>query len=342
MGSTKGLRFKQVTSLKHWLLLVVSNSKQNNAMEQIIEPVEKHLLEQELTDDKFVRDTNNGGNTLYIVTAQNSPNIMREVGRLRELSFRSAGGGTGKSLDIDKYDTSDNPYQQLIVWDPKDKEILGGYRFHIVDPSMGGEFNLSTKALFNFSDEFKQDYLPYLIELGRSFVQPRYQSSQRREKGMYALDNLWDGLGALVVLYPGVKYFFGKVTIYTQYNKVARDLLLYFLSKHFADRNGLVTPIDPIKVDVDRGAMEKLFVGKDYKEDYKILSKEIRNLGERIPPLINSYMNISPSMKVFGTVVNPFFGDVEETAIMITISDIYQNKFDRHILSFIKRKIRKR
>lgn len=311
-------------------------------MEQIIEPVDKRLLEKELTNDKFIRETNNGGNLLYIVTAHNSPNIMRELGRLRELSFRSAGGGTGKSVDIDKYDTSENPYKQLIVWDPKDKEILGGYRFHIVDPSRGEEFNLSTTALFNFSDGFKKDYLPYLIELGRSFVQPRYQSAQRRAKGLYALDNLWDGLGALVVLYPGIKYFFGKVTMYTQYNRTARDLLLYFMHKHFADKDNLVTPINPMEVNIDTEAMQKIFEGSDFKEDYKILSKEIRNLGEQIPPLINSYMNISPSMKMFGTVVNPYFGGVEETAIMITISDIYQNKFDRHILSFIKRKITKR
>ncbi|MDX9845447.1 MAG: GNAT family N-acetyltransferase [Tenuifilaceae bacterium] len=311
-------------------------------MEQILEPVDKTLLESELTKDKFVRDTNNGGNLLYIITAHNSPNIMKEIGRLRELSFRSAGGGTGKEVDIDKYDTAENPYNQLIVWDPKDKEILGGYRYHIIDPTKGEEFNLSTTALFSFSDKFKKEYLPYLIELGRSFVQPRYQSAQRREKGLYALDNLWDGLGALVILHPGIKYFFGKVTMYRQYNKNARNLLLYFMDKYFADHDKLVTPLYPMEVDIDSDAMSKIFVGADYKEDYKILSKEIRNLGEHIPPLINSYMNISPSMKMFGTIINPYFGDVEETGIMITISDIYQNKVDRHILSFIKRKIIKK
>ncbi len=311
-------------------------------MEQIIEPVDKALLEKELTTNKFVRETNNGGNLLYIITAHDSPNLMKEIGRLRELSFRSAGGGTGKEIDIDKYDISDNPYKQLIVWDPKDKEILGGYRYHIIDPTKGEEFHLSTTALFTFSDKFKKDYLPYLIELGRSFVQPRYQSAQRREKGLYALDNLWDGLGALVILHPGIKYFFGKVTMYRQYNKNARNLLLYFLDKYFADHDNLVTPLYPMEVDIDRDAMAKIFVGADYKEDYKILSKEIRNLGEHIPPLINSYMNISPSMKMFGTIINPYFGDVEETGIMITISDIYQNKVDRHILSFIKRKIKRK
>ncbi|MFO8020950.1 MAG: GNAT family N-acetyltransferase [Perlabentimonas sp.] len=307
-------------------------------MEQIIEPVDKALLEKELTPDKFVRETNNAGNLLYIIDAHNSPNIMREIGRLRELSFRSAGGGTGKSIDIDKYDTSEKPYKQLIVWDPKDKEILGGYRYHIVDPGKGEELNLSTTALFNFSTKFKEEYLPYLIELGRSFVQPKYQTAQRREKGLYALDNLWDGLGALVVRNPGIKYFFGKVTMYRSYNKKARNMLLYFLDKYFSDKENLVTPIEPMEVDINKEEMDKIFVGDSYKTDYKILSKEIRALGENIPPLINSYMNISPSMKMFGTVVNPYFGDVEETAIMITISDIYENKVERHVLSFLKRK----
>ncbi len=307
-------------------------------MEQIIEPVDKALLEKELTPDKFVRETNNAGNLLYILDAHNSPNIMREIGRLRELSFRSAGGGTGKSIDIDKYDTSEKPYKQLIVWDPKDKEILGGYRYHIVDPGKGEELNLSTTALFNFSIKFKEKYLPYLIELGRSFVQPKYQTAQRREKGLYALDNLWDGLGALVVRNPGIKYFFGKVTMYRSYNKKARNMLLYFLDKYFSDKENLVTPIEPMEVDINKEEMDKIFVGDSYKTDYKILSKEIRALGENIPPLINSYMNISPSMKMFGTVVNPYFGDVEETAIMITISDIYKNKVERHVLSLLKRK----
>ncbi len=306
-------------------------------MEQIIEPVDKSLLEKELTSDKFIRETNNGGNLLYIVTAHDSPNIMREIGRLRELSFRSAGGGTGKSMDIDKYDSSENPYKQLIVWDPKDKEILGGYRYHCV--GTGEEMHLSTTTLFNFSDKFKKDYIPNMIELGRSFVQPRYQSAQRRAKGLYALDNLWDGLGALVILNPGIKYFFGKVTMYKQYNQRARDLLLYFMEKYFTDKENLVTPITPMKIEMNREEMSTIFTGSNYKEDYKILSKEIRNLGEHIPPLINSYMNISPSMKVFGTVTNHYFGNVEETGIMITISDIYENKFERHIVSFIKRKI---
>lgn len=306
-------------------------------MKHIIEPVDKKLILAELTPDKFVRHTNNANNELYIFSAQNSPNLMREVGRLRELTFRSAGGGTGFEVDIDEYDTCENCYKQLIVWDTKEEEILGGYRFHSVDPTKGEEINLSTKHLFNFSEKFKSDYMPQMIELGRSFVQPKYQALSRSGKGLYALDNLWDGLGALIVLNPQIKYFFGKVTMYNTYNVEARNLLFYFFEKYFKDNEGLVTPINPIEINLDRVALAKIFTGNSYSEDYKILSQKIRDLGEKIPPLINSYMNISPSMKVFGTVINHEFGEVEETGILITIPDIYQHKVERHIATFIKK-----
>lgn len=306
-------------------------------MKHIIEPVDKKLILAELTPERFVRHTNNANNELYIFSAKDSPNLMREVGRLRELTFRSAGGGTGFEVDIDEYDTCENCYKQLIVWDPKEEEILGGYRFHSVDPTKGEEINLSTKHLFNFSEKFKNEYMPQMIELGRSFVQPKYQALSRSGKGLYALDNLWDGLGALIVLNPHIKYFFGKVTMYNTYNIEARNLLFYFFEKYFKDDENLVTPIYPIEVNLDRTTLAKIFCGNSYNEDYKILSLKIRELGEKIPPLINSYMNISPSMKVFGTVINPDFGEVEETGILITIPDIYQHKVERHIASFIKK-----
>ncbi len=306
-------------------------------MQEIIEPVDRNLLMAELTPEKFVRNTNNAENELYLFTAHDSPNLMREVGRLREFTFRSAGGGTGEEVDIDEYDICDNCYKQLIVWDPKEREILGGYRFHSVDPSKGDEINLSTKHLFNFSEKFVREYIPKMIELGRSFVQPKYQSLSRGGKGLYALDNLWDGLGALIVLNPHIRYFFGKVTMYRSYNVEARDTLLYFFEKYFKDNEQLVTTIHPIEVNMDRDKMERLFTGKNYTEDYKILSHKIRELGEKIPPLINAYMNLSPSMKVFGTVINPYFGNVEETAILITIPDIYQHKMERHTGTFVRK-----
>lgn len=306
-------------------------------MKEIVPPIDRGLIEKELTKKKFVRKTNNAGNELYIITAHDSPYIMREIGRLRELTFRTAGGGTGKDLDIDKYDTQEDPYRQLIVWDPLAKEILGGYRYHIYSKEIiekYGAENLATARLFNFSEHFCNDYLPHLIELGRSFVQPAYQSTSRQSKGIYALDNLWDGLGTLFINNPDKKYFFGKVTMYQNYNKRARNLILFFMDKHFPDNDKLVWPIDPIDTDIDTAEMNKIFTGKSYIEDYKILSQKVRAFGENIPPLINAYMNLSPSMKCFGTVLNPHFGEVEETALMITINDLYKAKVERHISNY--------
>jgi hypothetical protein len=305
-------------------------------MDNIIEPVDRRLIELELTEDKFVRDTNNAGNKLYIIDSHDSPNIMREIGRLRELTFRTAGGGTGKALDIDDFDTSDDPYKQLIVWDPQRCEILGGYRFHICSEEDvdNNAHKLATSKLFHFSENYKTKYLPYTIELGRSFVQPDYQTTKMGNKALYALDNLWDGLGTLIVNNPTKNYFFGKVTMYKNYNERARNLILYFLEKHFPDNEKLVYPVNEFDTGMDKKEMGEIFTNSNYLHDYKILSQNVRAFGEKIPPLINAYMNLSPSMRTFGTVINPYFGNVEETAIMITITDMYIKKVERHIHSY--------
>ncbi len=302
-------------------------------METIIPPVDRNLLKSELTADKFLRDSNNGNTQIYIVTYKNSPNVMNEIGRLREISFREAGGGTGKSIDIDKFDIDEKtPYTQLIVWDEEDQEITGGYRYiHGKDIVDDVENKLATTQLFDMSDEFITDYLPYTIELGRSFVQPKYQFSNNRKKGMYALDNLWDGLGALTVKNPDVKYFFGKITMYKHFNVEARNHILSFFSLYFLPESNLVSAKEPIFIPSKEDV--SFFAGNDYQKDYALLSKTVRGLGENIPPLFSAYMNLSPSMKYFGTVDNHHFGGVEETGILINIGDIYPAKKDRHIHS---------
>lgn len=310
-------------------------------MKEIIAPVDKEALLAELTPDKLLRKTNKADNEIYIVTHFDSPNVMREIGRVRELTFRDAGGGTGEELDIDFYDTCDDPYRQLIVWDPQAKEIIGGYRYIMCNNlpvDEHGTVQLATTHLFKFSEKFINEYLPYTLELGRSFVQPHYQSSKAGAKALFALDNLWDGLGALIVDHPEMKYFFGKVTMYTHFHTKARNLIMYFFQRYFKDQESLVTPIEPLDLGIDYVEMKKIFNGGSYKEDYKILSQKVREFGENIPPLINSYMNLSPSMKTFGTVINHEFGGVEETGIILTISDIYEAKTDRHIETYIRSK----
>lgn len=310
-------------------------------MQPVIYPVEKEKLIAELTDEHFVRRTNKAGNEIYIFNAHSAPNLMREVGRIRELTFRSAGGGTGKEIDIDEFDVEETtPYQQLIVWDPKEKEIIGGYRYIVCDhlsQNAEGEPNLATTELFRFSEEFKTTYLPYMIELGRSFVHPLYQSTRMGRKSVFALDNLWDGLGALTVEHPQIEYFFGKVTMYTNFNIQARDMILYFMKKYFQDTEDLVVPIHSLEIKINDRQMEGIFTGNNYVEDYKTLSRYVRELGENIPPLVNAYMSLSPSMKMFGTAINPGFGGVEETAILIKIGDVYEAKKKRHIATYIPR-----
>jgi hypothetical protein len=309
-------------------------------MKPIIPPVDRELIESELSEDKKLRQTNNGNNLLYIITHHDSPNTMTEIGRLREMSFRMAGGGTGKEVDIDVYDTMPNSYKQLIVWDPVEKEILGGYRYFVCSEIYiddDGNCNLATARLFKFSKKFREKYIPFMIELGRSFVQPAYQSTNRKGKGIYAMDNLWDGLGAVWLKHPQIKYFFGKVTMYTTYNREARDLILYFLHKYFPDRENLVKPFEPLELTTDQQLLASILSGGNYNEDYRLLSQNVRARGENIPPLINAYMNLSPTMKVFGTAMNYSFGDVEETALMITLNDMYDEKIQRHLKTYIRR-----
>lgn len=301
-------------------------------MKAIIEAIDRNKIKEELNDYRFLRKTNKGGNEIYVITSHDSPNVMREIGRLRELSFRSAGGGTGDEIDIDHYDTDKNCYSQLIVWSPEDEEIVGGYRFKLGKEAIEEkEIKLSTTHYFNFSKEFIDSYLPYTIELGRSWVQPNYQPSVNPRKGLFALDNLWDGLGALVVKYPFIHYFFGKVTMYPTYNQEARDTLLYFMHTYFPDKEKLVTPIHPLIIHPDKEKLDQLFNDLQFKDAYKEVKKIINNKGEFIQPLINNYMHLSPTMKSFGTALNDDFGGVEETGILITISDIYEDKKERHL-----------
>jgi hypothetical protein len=310
-------------------------------MQPLIKPVDKSILLKELNEDVFVRKTNYGNNLIYIVTHQNAPNVLKEIGRLREVTFRDAGGGTGNELDLDEFDLNNNPYKQLIVWNPRDKEIIGGYRFIElagVERKPDGRFDLATSELFNFSDQFVNDYMPYTIELGRSFVQTPYQPSSNNRKGLFSLDNIWDGLGVLVVDNPDLRYYFGKVTMYRSFNLKARDLILYFMHKHFPDKEKLVYPFEALPIVTGTEELKSILTEVDYNDDFKLLFRSVRALGENIPPLVNSYMNISPSMRTFGTSLNNHFGDVEETGIMVTLADIYNSKKERHIASYLREK----
>jgi len=307
-------------------------------IQEIISPVSRTLLKQELEENAtLLRHSRKGGTDLYIFDGNQCPNLLREVGRLREIAFREAGGGTGLDCDIDDFDRLEKPYMQLIVWEPKSEEILGGYRY-IYGPDIAfcenGQPLLATSHMFHYSNQFCKDYLPYMLELGRSFVVVDHQSSRSGARGLFTLDNLWDGLGALSVTLEGVKYFYGKFTMYPSYPQQGRNMILYFLKKWFPDPDLLVSPFHPLETNTDTEAMQQLFCHDTFQEDYRTLNGQVRQLGYNIPPLVNAYMLLSPTMKMFGTAINDEFGDVEESGILITVDDIFSEKHERYIDSF--------
>lgn len=307
-------------------------------MESIIEPISKDVLISELKPELRLRSTNKAGNEIYIVTWHNAPNVVKEIGRLREIAFRAAGGGTGLACDLDEFDTCEHPYHQLIVWNPEDEEILGGYRFL---PGSECEFDdkgqpkLATSHLFHFTEEFIKDYLPYTVELGRSFVSLEYQSTRALSKSIFALDNLWDGLGALTIVIPESRYFFGKMTMYPSFHRLSRDLILHFLQKHYPDHKGLVVPHQALLPETPAEELATLLPYDDLRTDYKELKEFVRQRGVNIPPLFNAYMSLSPTMRCFGTALNRDFGNVEETGILIATDEILQEKKMRHIDTYV-------
>lgn len=308
-------------------------------MQEIISPISRSVLKSELTEERRLRSTNKGNNEIYVVTWQQAPNVVREIGRLREIAFRAAGGGTGLDCDLDDFDVCEHPYYQLVVWNPEDEIILGGYRF-----LPGGEWQyndngqpiLATSHMFHFSEEFIRNYAPRTTELGRSFVTLEYQASRAMTKGLFALDNLWDGLGALTVIMPELKYFFGKMTMYPDFDRPARDMILHVLRKHFGDKDNLIVPYEPLTLEMSKDELEKIFNSDDFKEDYHTLNMRVRERGYNIPPLVNAYMGLSPTMRFFGTAINTEFGNVEETGILIAEDEIRDEKRKRHIDSFTK------
>ena len=306
----------------------------------IIEPVNVALLKSELNEKTFLRATNHGGNEIYIVNNENAPNVLREIGRLREVAFRAVGGGSGTECDLDHFDLEDKACFQLVVWNPEADEIIGGYRFTkwaLASFHENGQPYVNTEHLFDFSQEFIDEYFPYCVEMARAFIQPKYQSSQMGRKALFALDNLWDGVGGIIATDPTVKYLSGKVTIYSSSPDLSRKAMIYYLDMSFGDRKGLITSKRPETCTPEEAEFFKeMFVGEDYKENYQILNNFVKSFGDTIPPLIHSDIGLAPTMKTFGTTFDPDFGDCYDTAMMITIADLYPEKRSRYIDSYEK------
>ena len=303
-------------------------------MKPIIAPVETEILLHEL-EGHLLRPSNKAGNLIYDITAHECPNVMREIGRLREISYRAGGGGTGKELDIDDQDIMPRPYHQLIVWDPDNNQIIGGYRYlfgHEAEIRNGQPF-ITSAHLFHYSERFIRDYLPNTIEFGRAFVQPMYQKREMGVKALFALDNIWDGIGAVLFNHSEMRYMIGKVTIYPGYNEQARELIYAYLDRYHKGEQGLIGPYHPL---LSQPLTHSPFEGEDKQENYHILQHAVREQGTVIPPIFTAYLNLTNDLQFFGNAINDEFGDVLESGIMVDLETVYPEKKERYINSYIK------
>ena len=313
-------------------------------MNPIIDPIPVEILEEELTQELFLRKTNKANNEIYIVNARNAPNVLREIGRLREVTFRMAGAGSGNDCDLQHFDIEDVACEQLIVWNPEAREIIGSYRFtwgSRVSFEENGQPHNNTAHLFHFSEKFTKEYLPYSLEMARAFVQPKYQTSEMGVKSLFALDNLWDGIGGLVALNPQLKYLMGKVSVYCTMPEVARKAIFFYLDKYHGDRENLLVGRNAETLSSEEIAFyNEMFPDTaTAKDNYKVLNTFVKSHNDKVPPLIHSYIELSNGMKTYGTCSDSDFGDCYDTAMTIELSKIYENKRDRYINTFLNSQV---
>jgi len=302
-------------------------------MQPIIPPIETSLLLAEL-EGHLLRPSNKAGNLIYDITSHECPNVMREIARLREISYRDGGGATGKEMDIDDMDTMTHPYHQLIVWDPEHNQIVGGYRYLLGSEAeiRDGQPYITSAHLYHYSERFIRDYLPYTIEFGRAFVQPMYQQREMGVKALFALDNIWDGIGAIMHNHPELRYMIGKVTIYPDYNATARELIYNYLDLYHRGEKGLIEPYKPLTV---QALDASPFEGDDRQENYHILQRAVREQGAVIPPMFSAYLNITNDLYFFGNAINDELANVYETGIMVDLDTVYPEKKERYITPYI-------
>ncbi len=248
----------------------------------IAHPQDRRALKQELKQAELLGETADG-KKIYLFDYHPDSVVMQEIGRLREIAFRTVGEGTGEKRDLDRYDQY---YRHLILWDEDDLEIAGAYRIGEGRLRMQkADYRLYSESLFSYSEQMDSIF-EQGIELGRSFVQPRYW-------GKRSLDYLWYGIGAYLRRHPDVRYLFGPVSLSNSYPKRARDLLVWFYRHYFADTAWLARSRSPYPLDSDAEAtIRQLFSGDDYREDFSRLREQLDFLGVSVPTLYKQYSEL--------------------------------------------------
>jgi putative hemolysin len=324
----KGLKQERVVDLHKKQIYNLKKSKSFFVTQKAIaHPEDRRDIKKELKNAQLLGSTKDNKKIyLYSSTNQNSL-LINEIGRLRELSFRKVGEGINKQRDIDKYDRY---YKHIILWDEDDLEIVGAYRIAECKDIVStlGKDALYTSTLFDLSDEFDK-YLDNAIELGRSFVQPKYWGSR-------ALDYLWYGIGAYIRNNPEVKYLFGPVSLSASYPKIAKDTILYFYDKNFKDKNNLVSAKCPYNFKTDNELVKNLkneFSDANYKENFKNLKKALAIMGTNVPTLYKQYSDLcdEDGIKFCAYNIDSDFSSCVDSFILVDVSKIKEIQKKRYI-----------
>ncbi len=269
--------------------------------------------------------TTQDGMQIYLYQYQGSSAIFRELGRLREISFRTVGEGSGKRRDIDKYDMD---YQHLVLWDPSQLELVGAYRLacaqDVIDKH--GRKGLYTDSLFSYSD----DMAPYFkagIELGRSFVQPKYW-------GRKSLDYLWYGIGAFVKNYPQYRYLYGAVSVSNALPDQAKAMLVHYYQHYYGAKNTIATPNNEFKATEQQiKQCQSIFCGDDVKEDFVELKHILANMGAQVPTLFKQYTELCEpgGVQFLSFSVDPEFNNCIDGLVLVDLEKVKAGKAKRYL-----------
>ena len=324
----KGIQQDKIIKLyKKHLYALKENQSYFITQKAIAHPEDRRSIKKELKFSQLLGETKDGKKIYLYSSSNNNSIIINEIGRLREISFRKVGEGLNKKRDIDKYDRY---YKHIILWDNEDLEIVGAYRIaecaQIVQKF--GINALYTTTLFNYNEKFMH-YLPESIELGRSFVQPKYWGSR-------ALDYLWYGIGAYLRNNPQIKYMYGPVSLSERYSKVAKDMILYFYDKNFKDEHNLVEAKIPYNFKTDEMLIKNLHEelnSKQYKENFKTLKKALSSINANVPTLYKQYADLCEEggIKFCAYNIDHDFSSCIDSFIVVDIAKIKNSQKKRYI-----------
>ena len=324
----KGLEQEEIVKLyKRHLYGLKSGKKFFKTQKAIAHPENRRDIKQELKKSELLGSTKDGKKIYLYSSSDKNSIIVNEIGRLREVAFRKVGEGVNARRDIDKYDRY---YKHIVLWDDEELEIVGSYRIAEC-ASVIEEFGLQalyTTTLFHFNENFKA-YLPSSIELGRSFVQPKYWGSR-------ALDYLWQGIGAYLKKHPEIKYLFGPVSMSESYSKIAKDMILHFYDQNFQDSENLVSARLAYNLNSQGELAQNLLSElshENYKEDFKILKNALLSVEASVPTLYKQYSELCEEggVRFCAYNIDPDFSNCVDSFIVVEVEKMKESAKKRYI-----------